>query len=60
MINFLYEVMGMYTAQPKKLLILQILDILRKYSDENHRLSQKEIADLLESTVYKGLHRVGI
>ena len=48
MINFLYEVMGMYTAQPKKLLILQILDILRKYSDENHRLSQKEIADLLE------------
>ena len=38
----------MYTAQPKKLLILQILDILRKYSDENHRLSQKEIADLLE------------
>lgn len=38
----------MYTVQPKKLLILQILDILRKYSDENHRLSQKEIADLLE------------
>ena len=38
----------MYTAQPKKLLILQILDILRKHSDENHRLSQKEIAGLLE------------
>ena len=38
----------MYTAQPKKLLILQILDILRKHSDENHRLSQKGIADLLE------------
>lgn len=38
----------MYTAQPKKLLILQILDILRKYSDEDHRLSQKEIAGLLE------------
>ncbi|MBQ1735144.1 MAG: WYL domain-containing protein [Lachnospiraceae bacterium] len=35
--------------QPKKLLIVNILDILRKYSDVNHRLSQKEIADLLQS-----------
>lgn len=33
--------------QPKKLLILDILDILRRYSDENHRLSQKDIADIL-------------
>lgn len=32
----------MYTIQPKKLLIINILDILRKYTDENHRLSQKE------------------
>lgn len=39
----------MYTAQPKKLLIMNILDILRKYSDENHRLSQKDIADRLQS-----------
>ena len=33
--------------QPKKQLILNVLDILRRYSDENHRLSQKDIADLL-------------
>lgn len=39
----------MYTKQPKKLLIMNILDILKKYTDENHRLSQKEIADILKS-----------
>ena len=38
----------MYTKQPKKLIIMNILDILKKYTDENHRLSQKEIRDLLE------------
>ena len=39
----------MYTRQPKKLLIMNILDILRKYSDEEHRLNQKEIADRLRN-----------
>ena len=39
----------MYAKQPKKLMILNILDILRKYTDEDHRLSQKEIADILKS-----------
>lgn len=34
--------------QPKKMLIIHILDILKRYTDENHRLSQKEIADILE------------
>ena len=34
---------------PRRLLILNILDILRRYTDENHRLSQREIADILES-----------
>ena len=38
----------MYTKQPKKLISMNILDILKKYTDENHRLSQKEIRDLLE------------
>ena len=38
----------MYTKQPKKLLIMNILDILRRYSDENHRLSQKDILEILE------------
>ena len=37
----------MYEKQPKKILILNILDILRKYTDEDHRLSQKEISDIL-------------
>ena len=37
----------MYTKQSKKLLIMNILDILRKYTDEDHRLSQKEIVDIL-------------
>ena len=38
----------MYTIPPKKMLILNILDILRKYSDENHYLSAKDIGDRLE------------
>ncbi len=39
----------MYTLQPKKLLIINILDILRRYTDVSHRLSQKEIVELLRS-----------
>jgi len=39
----------MYADPPKKILIIDILDILKKYSDENHRLSQKEIADKLKN-----------
>lgn len=39
----------MYTKQPKKLLILNILEILKQYTDEAHRLSQKEIADILKN-----------
>ena len=38
----------MSVKQPKRLLIMNILDILKRYSDENHRLSQKEIADILK------------
>ena len=34
--------------QPKKQILFNILDILRKYTDEKHRLSQKEIQDMLE------------
>lgn len=37
----------MYTVQPKKMLIINILDILKKYTDEDHRLSQKDIVDIL-------------
>ena len=39
----------MAAAQPKKMLIMHILDILRKYTDENHRLSQKEIGEILKT-----------
>ena len=34
---------------PKKMLIMNILDILRRYSDESHRLSQKDIVDILRT-----------
>lgn len=39
----------MYAKQSKKFLILNILEILRNYSDADHRLSQKNIIDLLRS-----------
>ena len=39
----------MYTIPPKKLMIINILDILKRYTDEDHRLSQKDILDILEN-----------
>ena len=39
----------MYTAQPKKIIILAILDILNKHTNPDNRLSAKEIIDLLLS-----------
>lgn len=36
-----------YTIPPKKMLILNILDILKKYSDAEHRLSAKDIGEHL-------------
>ena len=39
----------MAAAQPKKMLIMHILDILKKYTDEDHRLSQKEIGEILKN-----------
>ena len=41
--------MAVYTKQPKKLLIFNILDILRKYTDAEHRLSQREIEEILRN-----------
>ena len=38
----------MSSLQPKKLLLLNILDILQKYSDEKHRLSQQQIIAILK------------
>lgn len=39
----------MYTKQNKKLLIMNILDILKRYTDEDHIHSQKEIVDILKN-----------
>ena len=38
-----------YTIPPKKMALINILDILKRYSDENHKLSQKQIADILKN-----------
>lgn len=38
----------MSDIHPKKLVILYILDILQKYTDKEHRLSQKEIQNILK------------
>ena len=39
----------MNPTPPKKMLIINILDILKRYSDENHRLSQKDIIEILDN-----------
>lgn len=50
----------MYAKQPKKLLLLNILDILKQYTDENHRLSQREIADILKEKYEMNVDRKAI
>ncbi len=37
----------MYTRQSKKMLPFDVLEILQQYTDENHRLSQREIEKIL-------------
>ena len=39
----------MTCEKPKKLLIMNILDILRRYTDADHRLSQKDIVEILRT-----------
>lgn len=39
----------MNALHPKKLLIVNILEILKRYTDESHRLSQREIETLLKT-----------
>ena len=50
----------MYTTQPKKLLIINILDILRKYTDADHRLSQKDIVDILRAEYHMTADRKAV
>ena len=39
--------MSSIMKQSKKMILFNVLDILKKYTDENHRLSQKEIEEIL-------------
>jgi predicted DNA-binding transcriptional regulator YafY len=39
----------MPVAPPKKMVGLELLDLLRTYTDADHRLSQRQIGDLLQS-----------
>lgn len=50
----------MYETQPKKLIIMNILDILRRYTDADHRLSQKEIAEILQKKYHMKADRKAI
>ena len=50
----------MYTEQPKKLMIINILDILRRYTDKNHRLSQKKIAKILQQEYHMKADRKAV
>lgn len=50
----------LYASQPKKLLIINILDILRKYTDEEHRLSQKDILDILRTEYQMNVDRKAV
>ena len=42
------EVTCMADIQPKKMLILNILEILKKHTNEHKTLTQKEIGDILQ------------
>ncbi len=44
----------------KKLIIMNILDILRRYSDENHRLSQKDIVEILRNEYDMSIERKSV
>ena len=51
---------GMRAVHPKKLLILYIFDILQKYTDEEHRMSQKEIQNILEKEYEMSVDRKAV
>lgn len=54
-----YQKVGedMYATGNKKMLNMLILDILKEYSDENHRLTQQEIIRLLKANYDMGCDR---
>lgn len=50
----------MSVKQFKRPLIMNILDILKKYTDEEHRLSQKEMVDILKTEYNMTIDRKAI
>ena len=47
----------MYTIPPKKMVIINILEILKKYSDIDHRLTQADIMERLKKEYYMDVDR---
>ena len=47
----------MYTIPPKKMVIINILNILKKYTDPDHRLTQAEIMEKLKKEYYMDVDR---
>lgn len=47
----------MYTIPPKKMVTINILNILKKYSDMDHRLTQQDIAEILKKEYYMDVDR---
>ena len=50
----------MYTEPTKKLLLLNILDILQKYTDGEHKLKQSEIEDKLRNEYFMDVDRKSV
>lgn len=47
----------MFAVTPKKMIIINILNILKKYSDADHRLSQRDIAEKLKHDYFMEVDR---
>lgn len=47
----------MYTIPPKKMVTINILNILKKYSDIDHSLTQQDIAEILKKEYYMDVDR---
>lgn len=47
----------MYTIPPKKMVTINILNILKNYSDMDHRLTQQDIAEILKKEYYMDVDR---
>ncbi len=47
----------MYTIPPKKMIIINILNILKKYSDTEHRLTQQDIMEKLKTEYFMDVDR---